>query len=539
MSAWLSKSRQRLLAAQNLDSELGVDEAAPPAWRAPETLRAAAERVGARWVVARPDAVNEAPDAADHAADAADHAADGPAPRLDRAPGPDSSDDDGTDSDTAGPTAADASPPLAIAADASPPLTARDGAFPPPAPDAALAEARAHAAAVDDIRRTLGELAAWRGQDTSSRGSADDVAPGDAEPEASPAAPWSVEVKAEAAASEAAEMGLALERLAAWRARQSDNATMLEVELRMQDTARVSASPADASAPAPQADGDADVARIAATLAASAEARGRVEGLLAQTPRAPADEGSGARAADLPGQTGHDFVAAADAEIAELERKLAALREDFEPDDAGANFEPDDDYAGGADPRATAPAQAPLVVVIGPCGVGKTTIGRAVAERLRCEFLDADDLHPAANTRKMANGEPLNDDDRGPWLRACAAALQARAGTGCVLACSALKRAYRDALSDGLEARLRLVVVHLDAGRAVVRARAAARQGHFMPAALVDSQFEIFQVPAADESPSRTLISVDASQPLETIVDELEEALSTQRPRPDFEGSVP
>jgi gluconokinase len=104
-----------------------------------------------------------------------------------------------------------------------------------------------------------------------------------------------------------------------------------------------------------------------------------------------------------------------------------------------------------------------MVIVMGVCGCGKTTVGRALARELGCEFLDADDFHPAANVAKMAQGVALTDDDRWPWLDAIVAAMRERAarGSGAVIACSALKEAYRDRLRRGVGAVVEVRIVYL------------------------------------------------------------------------------
>jgi gluconokinase len=138
---------------------------------------------------------------------------------------------------------------------------------------------------------------------------------------------------------------------------------------------------------------------------------------------------------------------------------------------------------------------AARIVVSGASAAGKSTIGRALAGRLGVEFVDGDDLHPAANVAKMAAGVPLSDDDRWPWLDAVAAEL-ARSEQ-IVIACSALKRAYRDRIRSGAPG---IVFVQLVADRDALLARASAREGHFMPAALVDSQLEALEPLQPDEA---------------------------------------
>ncbi|NUP28275.1 MAG: gluconokinase [Nocardia sp.] len=129
----------------------------------------------------------------------------------------------------------------------------------------------------------------------------------------------------------------------------------------------------------------------------------------------------------------------------------------------------------------------PCVVVMGVSGTGKTTTARLLALRLGVPFADADDLHPGPNITKMTSGVPLDDSDREPWLAAVGDWLRARAaaGTGGVIACSALKRRYRDRLRAGASGTYFLL---LTADRDELLERIAARPGHFMPSALLDSQ---------------------------------------------------
>jgi carbohydrate kinase (thermoresistant glucokinase family) len=131
------------------------------------------------------------------------------------------------------------------------------------------------------------------------------------------------------------------------------------------------------------------------------------------------------------------------------------------------------------------PSAAPLVVVMGVSGSGKSTVGALLADELGIPFADADDLHPAANVAKMSSGEPLTDDDRWPWLAAVGDALAAAAGTGLVMACSALRRSYREAILDRAPDA---VFVLLHGPRELLAERIGGRAGHFMPTTLLDSQ---------------------------------------------------
>lgn len=151
------------------------------------------------------------------------------------------------------------------------------------------------------------------------------------------------------------------------------------------------------------------------------------------------------------------------------------------------------------------------VVVMGVSGSGKSTVGAALAGRMGVPFEDADDLHPSANVAKMARGEPLDDDDRWPWLELIGRWLVNHADGG-VIACSALKRKYRDQLrrhSDNVEFLL------LEGSREVIEQRQAARPGHFMPASLMTSQFAALEPLASDESG----VVVDVDQSVDAVVD--------------------
>ena len=134
-----------------------------------------------------------------------------------------------------------------------------------------------------------------------------------------------------------------------------------------------------------------------------------------------------------------------------------------------------------------------FVLVMGVAGSGKTTIGALLADRLGWPFFDADDFHPPDNVRKMASGTPLTDEDRRPWLEKLSSLIadHSRRGQSGVLACSALKNAYRNILS----AETDLVVVYLKATPELARSRLTRRRGHFMPARLIESQFADLEEP--------------------------------------------
>jgi gluconokinase len=151
------------------------------------------------------------------------------------------------------------------------------------------------------------------------------------------------------------------------------------------------------------------------------------------------------------------------------------------------------------------------VVVMGVSGSGKSTVGAALAQRLRVPFVDADTLHPPANIAKMAAGEPLDDDDRYPWLERVGDWLAGHRDGG-VVSCSALKRKYRDQLRAHCP---RAEFLFLSGSPELIGARLAARSGHFMPAALLRSQFDALEPLGADEAG----VTVDAGQDIDAIVD--------------------
>ena len=135
-----------------------------------------------------------------------------------------------------------------------------------------------------------------------------------------------------------------------------------------------------------------------------------------------------------------------------------------------------------------------IVVLMGVCGCGKSTIGRALAAELDWPFLDADTVHPQANVAKMGAGIPLTDEDRWPWFDRIVAEMRrhAAAGKHVVIACSALKQAYRDRLATGGSVRF----VYLKGDAKTIGPRLAGRTGHFMPASLLASQFATLEEPA-------------------------------------------
>jgi gluconokinase len=142
-------------------------------------------------------------------------------------------------------------------------------------------------------------------------------------------------------------------------------------------------------------------------------------------------------------------------------------------------------------------APALRLIVMGPSGCGKSTLARALAQSLDYQFLEGDELHPLANVGKMRSGVPLDDADRGPWLDAVAAALANAPARGVVATCSALKRCYRDRLQA---AGGPLHFIHPCLPREALAQRLAVRTGHFMPAALLDSQLADLEPLGQDEA---------------------------------------
>jgi gluconokinase len=160
-----------------------------------------------------------------------------------------------------------------------------------------------------------------------------------------------------------------------------------------------------------------------------------------------------------------------------------------------------------------------VVVVMGVAGTGKTTIGPLLAARFGVPYAEGDDFHPPASVAKMAAGIPLDDADRWPWLDAIGRWAHGRAGLGGVVSSSALKRSYRDRLRAVAPGT---VFVHLTGDRALIANRMSRRQGHFMPAALLDSQFAALQPLQPDEEG----VTVDVSGSPDEITERAAEALA-------------
>lgn len=162
----------------------------------------------------------------------------------------------------------------------------------------------------------------------------------------------------------------------------------------------------------------------------------------------------------------------------------------------------------------------PLLVVMGVSGSGKSTVGAALAQRLRVPFADADDFHPPANIEKMSAGIPLDDTDRAPWLDAVGVWLAYHSG-GAVMSCSALRRDYRDRLRHHAP---RLAFIHLAGSREVIAARMAGRPGHFMPSSLLDSQFETLEPLEPDEAG----LTIDIDQSVDDVVQQYVDQLTEE-----------
>jgi gluconokinase len=163
-----------------------------------------------------------------------------------------------------------------------------------------------------------------------------------------------------------------------------------------------------------------------------------------------------------------------------------------------------------------------IVIVMGVSGCGKSTVGFGVAAGLGWPFLDGDELHPPANVAKMAAGHPLTDADRAPWLEAIGERMAAwhDAGRSGVLACSALRRVYRDTL----RAHAPATFVLLDVSVALLRARVAGRREHFMPPSLLDSQLATLERPGPDED--AITVVVDTEVPPSELVTRVAAALA-------------
>jgi gluconokinase len=156
------------------------------------------------------------------------------------------------------------------------------------------------------------------------------------------------------------------------------------------------------------------------------------------------------------------------------------------------------------------------IVIMGVAGCGKSSVGAGLSARLGIPYFDGDDLHPAANVEKMRAGTPLSDEDRWPWLETVGA--QLRENAPMIIGCSALKRCYRDRIRDAAGGPV--TFVHLVGSRDLIAARMAQRQGHYMPLALLDSQFAALEPPGPQEA-----LAIQIDQTLPDILDSILAAL--------------
>ena len=173
-------------------------------------------------------------------------------------------------------------------------------------------------------------------------------------------------------------------------------------------------------------------------------------------------------------------------------------------------------FADGFGLRMGQIADKPLIVVMGVAGSGKTTIAGGLAETFGVPFVEGDSLHPPANVKKMASGIPLTDDDRWPWLEAIGERMEVErvTGHGVVVSCSALRHAYRDCLRKKVNGTVQFIL--LDGSRELIGDRMKKRKGHFMPPALLDSQFATLEKPTPDEH----AVILDISHPIPALLAE-------------------
>ncbi|WP_346237223.1 gluconokinase [Niabella insulamsoli] len=158
--------------------------------------------------------------------------------------------------------------------------------------------------------------------------------------------------------------------------------------------------------------------------------------------------------------------------------------------------------------------KAKAIIIMGVSGCGKTTVGQAFARQRGYSFVDADDLHPAENIQKMKSGHPLNDADRSGWLDRIVGVARAaqQQSESCVIACSALKKKYRDQLREGIGS---VVFIYLKASFEKVAEHMRQRKDHFMPLALLQSQFDTLEEPAADED---AIVTIHIAESLEATI---------------------
>jgi carbohydrate kinase (thermoresistant glucokinase family) len=163
------------------------------------------------------------------------------------------------------------------------------------------------------------------------------------------------------------------------------------------------------------------------------------------------------------------------------------------------------------------------LIVMGVSGCGKSTMATALGERLGLEVVDGDDLHPPENIAKMRSGIALDDADRWPWLDRIGAYLSQHHPQGRVVACSALKRAYRDRIREQAGP---VCFVFLNGSFEVIEARMSQRVGHYMQAGLLTSQFQTLEIPRSDET---DVITLSITQPVDDLVGQVLAALQTHQ----------
>ena len=172
-------------------------------------------------------------------------------------------------------------------------------------------------------------------------------------------------------------------------------------------------------------------------------------------------------------------------------------------------------------------AQQPVLVIMGVSGSGKSTVAGVVAGRLGWDLAEGDDLHSAANVAKMQSGQPLTDDDRWPWLETIADWIRqhTESGTPGVITCSALKKRYRDIFRGE-----NVVFVFLQGSKDNISGRLASRHGHFMPPALLESQFEALEEPTEDENYISLCVSATPAEEAQEIIERLNLAAASAAP---------
>tara|TARA_B100000745_G_C20107463_1_gene378988 strand:- start:582 stop:1094 length:513 start_codon:yes stop_codon:yes gene_type:complete len=153
-------------------------------------------------------------------------------------------------------------------------------------------------------------------------------------------------------------------------------------------------------------------------------------------------------------------------------------------------------------------------IIMGVSGSGKSSVGSLLSNKIDAVFLDGDEMHPPENITKMSSGQPLDDDDRHPWLQNIGKALKDEPGS-IIIACSALKKIYRDLIREMAEQEV--IFVHLVGSLDIIKNRMSKRTGHFMPLSLLESQFETLETPKRPEN----FMAIDIDQSLESIIEQL------------------